>query len=246
MNDPVARALAGETFPDGTPLPNSFPPGTIGVIGSDLARYSEFTLSLAGVVATAPPGSSMKYARGVDVSGNCNQIIREMKGEWVWIMGDDHVFDQLALLKLLRHDVDVVVPYVLKRTPPWPPVVYSHQDEDGLYVTATLPEDELTRVHAAGSAGMLIRRRVLDAMEDPWFRPAPDAHGLNEDLYFCRKVREAGFEIYCDPSVAMGHIGVYTVWPGQSEQGWHPDLVFDANHVVPMQWLAQDEQVVAA
>lgn len=214
--------------------PDDFPPGTVGVVGSDLARYSEFAISLSGVTAKLPPGSKLIWTRSVDVSGNCNQIIRDMKGEWVWIMGDDHVFPPETLLRLLAHDVDVVVPHCLKRTPPWPPVVYSHQDEDGWYVAADLPLEGLTEVHAAGSAGMLIKKHVLDALEDPWFRPAPDAAGLNEDLYFCQKVREAGFTIYCDPAVAIGHIALHTVWPGPTDEGWETHLAHDANTVLSM------------
>jgi hypothetical protein len=196
------------------------PPGTVGVIGGDLGRFAAFNISMWGVIAHLPMGSNARYARGVDVSGNCNSIIRDFVGEWVWMMGDDHYFAPDILLRLLEHDVDVVVPHCLKRTPPWPAVVYSHQDEDGWYHTAKLPKEGLTEIYAAGSAGMLIRRRVLEALEDPWFRPAPDAEGLNEDLYFCQKVREAGFKIYCDPAIPLGHIATYNIFPK-----WHNDEV---------------------
>lgn len=207
------------------------PPGTIGVLGADLSRYSEFTLSLCGVIAHLPVGSNLRYTRGVDISGNCNDVIRDMVGEWVWIMGDDHVFEQDILLRLLEHDVDVVVPHCLKRVPVqagnthyWPSVVYGGQIEDRYrsYYSADLPQEGLTEIHAAGSAGMLIKKHVLDALDDPWFRPAPDAEGLNEDLYFCQQVREAGFKIHCDPTIGLGHIANYTVWPmwKGDEWGW--------------------------
>jgi hypothetical protein len=240
--DPVAdllrkREVELEDLPGGIPNPDRFPPGLVGVLGQDLARYSEFSIALAGVTSLIPRGSKLYYTRSVDVSGNCNTVIRhaqEMEFEWVWIMGDDHSFEPGTLLKLLVHDVDLVVPHVLKRTPPWPPVVYSHQDEDGWYVAADLPLEGLTEIHAAGSAGMLVRKRVLDALEDPWFQPAPDAAGLNEDLYFCQKVREAGFKLYCDPAVRMGHIAVHTVWPGPTEDGWEIHLYHDENTILTM------------
>src|SRR3546814_11448924 len=60
-------------------------------------------------------------------------------------------------------EVDVIVPPCLKRSPPYDPVVYSHQNEKGEYVGYNdLPEHGLVPVHAAGTAGMLIRRPVLD------------------------------------------------------------------------------------
>lgn len=244
MSDPVAELLARqasiERFPNGVPHPSNFPGGTIGIIAGDLARFSAFNVSLCGVMAGVPMDSSMRYARSVDVAGNCNSICRgaveDKRHDWVWILGDDHAFDQATLLWLLAdmycsgEEIDVLVPHVLKRTPPWPPVVYSHQDDEGWYVAADLPEKGLTKIHAAGSAGMLIRRKVLETLSDPWFRPAPDADGLNEDLYFCQKVREAGFSLWCNPAVTMGHIAVHTVIPMHKEDGWHIGFEFDDDH----------------
>lgn len=224
------------------PSPENFPGGTVGIVAGDLARYSEFTVSLCGAISASPKGSKLRYTRSVDVSGNCNEICRaaisDTHHDWVWIMGDDHGFDQSTLLWLLEDlyssdDVDVVVPHCLKRTPPWMPVVYSHQNDAGWFVVADLPQKGLTRIHAAGSAGMLIRRRVLETLDDPWFQPAPGAAGLNEDLYFCEKVREAGFGIFCDPEVTIGHIAAHTIrptWNG-AEGGWQVGFVFDEDHI---------------
>jgi len=240
VSDPVADLLALKRAPSGVPLPSNFPPGLIGVVGGDLSRYSEFGISLCGAIAATPVGTELVYTRGVDVSGNCNEIIRKAmsdpKFEWVWIMGDDHTFEPGTLLRLLEvmhtnEGVDILVPQVLKRTPPWLPVVFSHQNEDGWYVVANLPEKDLTRVHAAGSAGMLIRRHVFEALSDPWFRPAPDAAGLNEDLYFCQQAREAGFQIWCKPDITLGHIAIHSVRPSYVNGEWHVAYVFDENNI---------------
>src|SRR6266498_2105759 len=142
-----------------------------------------------------PPGSKLLWTKGVDIVGNMNTMVREMRGEWLWILGDDHVMDPDLLQRLLARNVDVVVPLCLKRSPPYDPVVYSHQNELGEYVGADLPSSGLVEVHAAGSAGMLVSRRVLAELEDPVF----ESHGgLNEDLTFCAKARDAGFRIWCD------------------------------------------------
>jgi len=257
MSDAVAELIAQgkpslKRFPDGTPDPRNFPPGTLGVVASDLGRYSAFTMSITTMYALMSiTGCKLTYTRSVDVSGNCNEIIRHMEGDWAWIIGDDHEFHPSVLLNLLAHmyerDLDVIVPHCLKRTPPWPSVVYSHQ-EDGWYVPASLPAKGLTKIHAAGSAGMLIRRRVFDALSDPWFRPAPDAAGLNEDLYFCQQVREAGCDIWCDPETLLGHIAIYTTYPRlDPETGlWEVDLRFDEDNRFPVKRIAQAEKVKGA
>jgi hypothetical protein len=202
----------------------------VGVTSGELARFSSFTTSLIGVMGTLPPGSGMVWAKGVDVSGNCNQLCRKtLAGNygWLWVMGDDHDFPPDTVLRLLEHDVDVIVPHCLKRYPPWTPVVFSHQNDDDAYVVADLPESGLVEIHAAGSAGMLIRREVLEAIGDPWFTPSPDAAGLNEDLHFCQKAREAGFRIWCDPEIPLGHIALHTVAPKWEGGQWHPEIVHD-------------------
>lgn len=204
----------------------------VGVLSNELARFSAFFQSLLGVMACLPPGSGLGWAKGVNIPKACNSLVGQMLGgsyEWLFLMGDDHTFDQDIVARLLEHDVDVVVPHCLKRYSPWMPVVFSHQDTEGFYVPADLPESGLTEIHAAGSAGMLIRRRVLETLAAPWFEPSPDAEGLNEDLYFCQKVRKAGFGVYCDPEIQLGHVVLASVRPTWHDGQWHPEMVHDGH-----------------
>lgn len=202
----------------------------VGVISAELSRFSSFFTSLLAVMANLPPGSGLSWAKGVDVAGNCNELARHLlTGNWehLWLMGDDHVFDADIVERLLAHNADIVVPHCLKRYPPWPAVVYSHQDENGMFHKADLPEQGLTEIWAAGSAGMLIRRAVVEALADPWFQSKPGGAGLNEDLYFCEKAREAGFRIFCDPAVPLGHIAIHTVAPVWDGECWHTQVSHD-------------------
>lgn len=214
--------------------------GTIGVIASELARYSDFCAALA--ILLKPPDARLIWTKAADVVGNSNTIFRNVMGEWVWLLGDDHVFEPDCLLRLLAHDVDIVVPLVLMRTPPYAPVVTNRQmddlDEHGnisYEIAFDLPASGLHEVQTAGSAGMLVRRHVIEAMPDPWFET--DGRGLNEDFTFCRKAREAGFRIWCDVDTPMGHIAPHTVWPDFRDGAWAPNLVLDnQGTVVPLRY----------
>lgn len=211
--------------------------GTIGVLSGDVC-HSDFAVALAH--HQTPPGAKLIWTKSVDVVGNMNSMVRAMEGEWLWVMGSDHVMDFDLLQKLIRHQVDVVVPVCLKRSPPYDPVVYSHQNDEGHYVGYTdLPTSGLHRVHAAGSAGMLISRRVLDAIEDPWF----ESHGgLNEDLTFCGKARDAGFEIWCDTEALLGHISQISVWPELRPDGeWGITLHLGNGEKMPLRRLVQPD-----
>lgn len=202
-------------------------PGSIIIPISDGLRYPEFFIDYSAL--HVPPGTSASINRSASIVANLNHSLRTMPEEhmWAWIMGDDHVFPHDLLLKLLDHEADVVVPLCVKRTPPYQLVIYrdeaDHQDEwtDRIY-PGYLPydvnevPDEPFSVVAAGSAGMLIRRNVLDAIGYPWFESS-DGIYTNEDLEFCRKVRAAGFEILCDPHLYLGHIGQVHIWPYRHE-----------------------------
>ena len=183
-----------------------------------LARYTDFWLSDKALIR--PATTKFLNRQGMDVTGNYNGLVEQMEGDWLWIMGDDHTFAPDILVNLLAHEVDVVVPLVLKKDAPFDPVVYEGEEGSdeatGLpfHRVARLPQSGLHEIYAAGSAGMLIRRHVLDALERPVFETS---HGVqNEDLLFCRKVREAGFSIWCDVDQPRTYWGVVVAYQAPS------------------------------
>ena len=85
---------------------------------------------------------------------------------------------------------------------------------------------------------MLVRRSVLDALEDPVF----ESHGgLNEDLTFCAKVRDAGFRIWCDTDARLGHIGQVDVWPVFKDGEWQINLHLGNGTWMPMRRILKQE-----
>jgi hypothetical protein len=198
-------------------------PGTIAIPVSDGLRYPEFFTDYCNLVV--PEGTKASMHRSASVVSNLNMSLRDMPDdhEWAWIMGDDHVFGPNILMSLLDHDADVIVPLCAKRTPPFGLVIMREEveyyDENMKraypgyipYEPHEVP-GEVFPVVAAGSAGMLVRRHVIDDVGFPWFESSDGVY-LNEDFEFCRKVREAGYEILCDPHLVIGHIGQMHIWP---------------------------------
>ena len=214
--------LAGNLVP-ADPNPN-LPFGTICVASGELARYPSFCDSLVHVLK--PKGTSVEWSCGLHVAANFNACIRRMVGEWVWILGDDHEFEPTALIRLLEHDLDVVVPLCVRRQPPFIPVLFKEAKDDTPegqfppHYWHQLPAHGLHEVYTAGSAGMLIRKRVLDAIGDPWFEMGQMGRDLaNEDTHFCQKVQKAGFKIYADTDVQLGHWTPMALWPARLESG---------------------------
>ncbi len=206
-------------------------PGTVAVPMSEIGRYAMFTVSLAGTMQ--PAGSRLSVMASASVTENLNAVIRHLADDqqWVWIVGDDHVWENDCLTRLLQAmddtpDADILVPLVVKRNPPWHLVIF-HQDgerEDGLprwrpYGWEEIPEGGTFEIDAAGSAGMLVKREVFDTIGDPWFRSSGGVV-LNEDVEFCRYARSLGYKIYASADVTMGHLGIFNVRPMQRGGRW--------------------------
>ena len=205
-------------YQDGTP------PGTIAVPTSGVPRYHEFWLSLNAL--EVPAGTRLALCASCDVVANWNTIIREQfTGDWLWMMGDDHVFNPDILRRLLAHHVDVVAPLTPRKREPYLPVVWKDLNPDtgkfSLYSWHEISDfDGLTTVAGVGNAGMLVTRRVLDAIGDPWLKSGRlTTANLTEDTWFCWEATQRGFPIFVDPSLLMGHLATVALWPGHDADG---------------------------
>jgi hypothetical protein len=198
-----------------TDEPKQHPPGTVIVLASEAARYSEFWISKMRMIQ--PPGATVKVILGSDISESRNQGIDEMEGEWVWFIDDDHSFHPDTLLRLLDAEVDIVTPICLRRDS----LLAIPVEGDNYLDFRKHGPDDLVEVTHAGSSGMLIRKPVIDALAQPYFELGhrqKDGNRLSEDVVFCQKAQEAGFKIHVDLAVPISHMVVASVWPS-----WNTD-----------------------
>jgi len=150
----------------------------------------------------------------------CHQTLRDGHSH-LWFMDDDHAFPPQMLNKLLAHDKPLVSPICLTRVHPFKPVQYTERNEDNALQYLPIPlskadTDGLVEIQAGGCAGMLIRRDVLEAIEPPWFEYAD----RSEDIIFCEKAKAAGFDLYADLSLRLGHVTTAVVWPAVDGDRW--------------------------
>jgi hypothetical protein len=208
-----------------------FPPGTIGIISHELSRYSDFCSSLVGL--QAPSDTILIWNKGVEIAAGLNNIIRNMRGSWLWIMGDDHSFKADILLSLLSANRDIISPLCSGRTYPHFPVVFKGELEGGAYeryMWEEFPQNEIIEVVAAGNAGMLIKKHVLDAIGDPWFEAGKsNRENISEDLWFCKRARNAGYKINVHTGLGIGHITPSVIWPAWFDTKMIPMANFNGN-----------------
>ena len=165
-----------------------------------------------------PEGTNVIWSIGKQVINAQNHLVKQMQGDWLWILGDDHDFGEDALMNLLAHDMDIVCPLNVMRAEHFGPLVFDEQGEQLEWNDLTAPG--LMEVAACGNAGMLIKRHVLEEMKEPWFEWGPDGSPYQgSDLAFCWKARQAGFKVHVDLNTVFGHTTVSTFVPVRMGEG---------------------------
>ena len=111
------------------------------------------------------------------------------------------------LVRLIEADKDIVSGLAFKRFPPYEPCIFKKCDREGTEFWLDYPKG-LIEIQGVGMACTLIKRKVFEAVPQPWFFPEPN---IGEDLAFCIRAREAGYKIYCDTNLICGHVGNFVV-----------------------------------
>jgi hypothetical protein len=121
-------------------------------------------------------------------------------------------------LKILSHDKDVisgVYPVVFKnKAAILKEKTFNFDLMSPAHFESNLTEPE--RIWACGMGFMCMRSGIVESIEKPWFwHPyieMNDADGNiinrrnpSEDIAFCEKINQAGFEIWMDPTVKLKH-----------------------------------------
>ncbi len=119
---------------------------------------------------------------------------------------DDMTFEPNVLDRLYAHEKDIVGVVFHSRTLDVKPSIVI----DGEVVTE-IPK-ELTKVQHVGTGIMLINLGIVKEIPEPWFYFATFPNGQTlkgEDAWFCERAIEAGFEVWVDPTIKVGHLGDY-------------------------------------
>ena len=143
----------------------------------------------------------------------------EKRADWLLFIDSDMTFEPDMLKKLLEDaesGKDIVTGLCFRRRPDFNPAIWKkiRPGMPGESVVETYddyPEDDVFEVEGCGMAAVLIKASILkDVFESQQalFAPIP---GYGEDVSFCLRARKAGFRLWCDSRIKIGHIASTTV-----------------------------------
>lgn len=142
----------------------------------------------------------------------------------ILFIDDDTTFETDALLKLLRHDVDIVSGLCLVGSYPHAPLVFDVMDEKGAAGPIYLTDDMqgLVPIKAAGLGFLLVKTEIFKKLDKPYIRLGElDAEQWCDDIGFFKRVNDAGIKSYCDLDVCIGHIKSMIVRPIFKDGEWY-------------------------
>lgn len=205
--------------------------GTVAIIAQDNNRYTMFWVSFLKMLSRAPKGTRWDIGISTAVPEARNHLVQralEAGSEWILFVDDDQVFGENLVNDLLAHDVDIVSALYLHRAGAHDAVAFSELLPGNLYRPldlTRLPGEGLLKVRAVGAGGLLVRSHVFEQVSDDpdWFAyghmPGREWNA-SEDIIFCERAQEAGFDIYVDLGSPIGHMAPSAIWPSYVDGEW--------------------------
>ena len=195
----------------------------IGVPTAEYARRADFYDYFN--MLEKPEGTIITFCHGQSPARNRNLIIQqalEHNCTHVFFLDDDVAFKPDTLMRLLSHNVNMVTGLYLMRNYPHRPILFDYSNDKGECHHVTLEQQTgLIEVVNTGLGCVLINTEVFKAMEKPWITLGElERDHWCDDISFFNRARAAGFKLFCDFSILVGHFASVTVWPNMIDGNW--------------------------
>ena len=153
-----------------------------------------------------PAVDSIRNACVIDAMNHrCTHILQ---------LDDDHIYPEDLITRLLEHKKEMVLGVTNKSVPPFTQTQYKKCDLEKINIENNIckfkDEEGLEKIEASGMVGSLIKLNVFNRMEYPYYAREykivnNKALETGEDIYFSRKLKKLGIDIWCDKTLNYPH-----------------------------------------
>lgn len=158
--------------------------------------------------------SVISYSRNAIAERCCHDYL-------MWIDSDIKA-PPWGVWRLMSRDKDIIGGLYFRKEKDARPLIFRLNENNFFETITEIPSlKEPFRVDGIATGFLLIKRHVLEAFTpevcQKLYYPfdmgrGPSNHEEGEDLSFMRRVKALGFEVWCDPTIPLGHVGrhIYT------------------------------------
>ena len=138
----------------------------------------------------------------------CNQLVKESLITGVdfifWVENDMLVpFD--CITKLYERKKEICSGLYFLRNANYVPCMWMFMGDDyKMQPVCMFKENEVMKVDVPGMGCVLYNADVFRKLDDPWFDQTDKGYG--QDVYFYRKAKDAGLDVFVDTNVQCGHL----------------------------------------
>ena len=186
----------------------------------EVATAFDLVAMCAYTIKTTKHDIDLFTSSGTLIFDQRNKLVEtalENKADYLLFVDADMRFPQDTLKILMAHDKDIIGVNATTRSEPVKPtaknfIVNEDQSVDWLPIYSNA-RSGIEKADGIGCGVMLVKTKVFKEMEEPYFyfEQLGNNKILGEDIYFCIKAKDAGFDTWLDHDLSKGikHIGQY-------------------------------------
>jgi len=167
-----------------------------------------------------------KFTSSAYLDCNRNELAKQAikgKSDYLLMIDSDMTYPATVLDTLISRDKDVIG--VVYYSPRWNkeksapdrigPILYDYHPKKKLWGEwIKCDKEEPFQISAVGTGIMLIKTKVFDKVDEPWFSFFTVGYRKNveimgEDIAFCLRCMAAGVDVWADPTMDIGHCKNY-------------------------------------
>jgi hypothetical protein len=186
----------------------------------EVATAFDLVAMCAYTIKTTRHDIDLFTSAGTLIFDQRNSLVKtalEIKADYLLFVDADMRFPKDTLKILMAHDKDIIGVNATTRSEPVKPtaknfIVNQDQSVDWLPIYSNAMSG-ISKADGIGCGVMLVKTKVFKAMEEPYFyfEQLGNNKILGEDIYFCIKAKDEGFDTWVDHDLSKGirHIGQY-------------------------------------
>ena len=186
----------------------------------EVATAFDLVAMCAYTIKTTKHDIDLFTSAGTLIFDQRNSLVKtalEVKADYLLFVDADMRFPKDTLKILMAHDKDIIGVNATTRSEPVKPtaknfIVNEDQSVDWLPIYSNA-RSGIEKADGIGCGVMLVKTKVFKEMEEPYFyfEQLGNNKILGEDIYFCIKAKDAGFDTWVDHDLSKGirHIGQY-------------------------------------